>query len=81
MNAISQYETEAEAQAREFAADTAWLGADNNQILNWNNRIIFDVGAMIENTQKRSAELKAQIDARMEEARERAAPFFHPERM
>lgn len=72
-------ETEAEAQAREIADDAAWLGMDNQ--INWHGRVVFDVDAMSRNAQKRSAELKTQIDARMEEARQRAQKFFHSERM
>jgi hypothetical protein len=66
-----------------FVALVDFANTDPAHVLNaqqevdWHNRIIFDVPAMVENTVKQMQPLKERIDARMSEAAQRAKGAFH----
>ena len=52
-------------------ADRAALASGDADLLNWHNRVVFNVPAICENIQTTSHKLKSRIDARMQAARDR----------
>jgi hypothetical protein len=66
--------TKANALAEEARTSQVEQTADGQIV--WQNRIAFDVPALMANTAARNAELTARVDARQREARERIRSKF-----